>query len=418
MVVFVHGLGGTGYRTWGKFPEYVYGWRGDDEVDVAAYRYPTVLKPIVRRRRSVAMSITKLTKYLEELAGDYESIVIVGHSLGSVVGQAAAKAYLENLHQWVSLTRLSGLVLFAPPRAGSRLAPRVVGLVVPAFKILSPMSEESNAIDEFYARRVQPKNLALLETGTVLLPIHVCYGMTDVAVNPFSARYGIDPRQCHPHAGGHRSTSKPETPQSEQVTWLRRVMRELAETRSTLSRDQAYSEGRAKSSAPAAAVIVTEFWGDYEAAHWEEIYAGARRSASTADVTVQDRRYADEATVDLLMSACDAAATLEDGGSELAKLAEAYARGRREPNLWVRVTPVGPLSAAAVTWLRGWLHHQPNLPGMYLEASANDVDLGIRMTKWMTSLIESDMRRSASSSARLEQAIIDPNESPEIGGVQ
>lgn len=416
VLVFVHGLGGTPYRTWGKFPSFAFSWPGRDQVDIAAYKYWTVFRPLLRRSESVDVAITKLALYLQELAKDYDSVVLIGHSLGGVAAQAATREYLEDLDDWPALSHVAAMILFAPPRSGSRLARRFLGWLVPAFRTLSADSPYLEKLDRFLSRRIRSKDFASSEPGTVLVPTYICYGTRDIAVSPLSARYSVDPRQCHPHIGGHLSCSKPSKQDAEQVTWLQRSLRSVRETRQQLRRQTAHSVAMAPPLTLPSSTVVTEFRGTYTASHWQRIYDSVRLAASTADVTVQDRRFAGSLPVDLLMAASRADAILREEQLEVDKLTSVHSRGVDEPNLQVRVTPVGLEAVVAVTTIERWLADKEAAYGFYIDPSADEKVLESNMHGWIQDVLRSDPRRSLNSSARVENEIAGSPGDHGVGG--
>src|SRR5207245_4033522 len=81
-VVFVHGLGGERYDTWGHFPRFLY--EDLPGVDVGMYAYRTALKRL-RYTKSIALEEEADIFGGELRVLPYERIVLIGHSLGGVV---------------------------------------------------------------------------------------------------------------------------------------------------------------------------------------------------------------------------------------------------------------------------------------------------------------------------------------------
>src|SRR5579863_3777366 len=84
IIVFVHGLGGTPYGTWGNFPKFIF--EDISDLDVGLYQYETLW-----RRFKFGAQIP-LDREADIFAGvvrdelkNYRDIILVGHSMGGLL---------------------------------------------------------------------------------------------------------------------------------------------------------------------------------------------------------------------------------------------------------------------------------------------------------------------------------------------
>lgn len=126
LILFVHGLGGSGEATWRPsvgpgFHELIL---ADDalarEFDVGFFEFPTSLfrLPFSRRAPRVRDLAEGLRSQLDNRFGRYASITLVCHSLGGLI----ARKYLVDEVQSGRKLRVNRLILFAVPNNGASLA--------------------------------------------------------------------------------------------------------------------------------------------------------------------------------------------------------------------------------------------------------------------------------------------------------
>jgi len=126
LILFVHGLGGTGEATWRRrgcpgFPELVKLDKPlQNEADVAFFQYPTSLYrlPLTRKALRIRDLAEGLRSEIELRYSEYKSIALVCHSLGGLV----ARKYLIEEAMRESELRVDKLLLFAVPNHGAGLA--------------------------------------------------------------------------------------------------------------------------------------------------------------------------------------------------------------------------------------------------------------------------------------------------------
>ena len=117
LLIFVHGLGGNRYGTWGKFPELIF--KNFPEVDLGLRSYRTLF-----RRLNLLRSI-RLDDEAELFAGeirddlkDYTNIIFFAHSLGGILCMAAIEHFIRS-DQRNNLMRIGGMIFPGTPQVGS-----------------------------------------------------------------------------------------------------------------------------------------------------------------------------------------------------------------------------------------------------------------------------------------------------------
>jgi pimeloyl-ACP methyl ester carboxylesterase len=219
LAVFIHGLGGSRYGTWGNFPKFLY----DDlpRLDIGVYSYRTALRRI-RLWKSIEIESEAqiLANLLRELI-PYRYIVLVGHSLGGVLAKGAI-AYLVTSNQKKVLRRITGLVLMASPQLGSLSLPRWLSWFSKDMRVLRPHSNYIKQINKIFqdnlklkaSARVRPSNIS---TWAVIAG-------ADLWVDELSSSIGLPGEQLFKVAGSHTSVVKPATKDSDAYGFVRRCI--------------------------------------------------------------------------------------------------------------------------------------------------------------------------------------------------
>src|SRR5271157_5403041 len=109
LMIFVHGLGGNRYgsgATWGFFPRFVF--EDFPDVDVGLYQYRTLLG---RLKFWESISLPDEAEVFADLIRDvapYEAVILVGHSLGGLLCEAAMGSLLDTGQEQV-LQKIGGM---------------------------------------------------------------------------------------------------------------------------------------------------------------------------------------------------------------------------------------------------------------------------------------------------------------------
>lgn len=118
VVVFVHGLGGDAVSTWGLFPTLIASDPDLRDFDVFLWGYPT---KVVGRTPSISEAATQLQTELRHRLGNFQSVVLAGHSLGGLLIRALIVHALEQ-SRIEDVERVNHILTFATPNDGSELA--------------------------------------------------------------------------------------------------------------------------------------------------------------------------------------------------------------------------------------------------------------------------------------------------------
>jgi len=201
LIVFIHGLGGSGYGTWGSIPSHVY---GDPQraADVGIFDYVSGK----RRRLRVSPALNEVVReLLTQLEGlQYQRLVFVCHSMGGII----ASTLLRRSHELSRahgkppvVQRASGVLALASPRAGARMI--VFGGLKDA-RFLRAHNEVVCANEEFFTNQV---NTHVDERGQVRfqIPVWAATATSDRYVDRFTATFGLPVDQISTFRGSHSS---------------------------------------------------------------------------------------------------------------------------------------------------------------------------------------------------------------------
>lgn len=399
VVLFIHGLNGSGYGTWREWPRMVFEAADVDPLDVAVYDYLTNLKALIKARRFGAdldFHATQLAHLLRQLADKYANIYIVAHSLGGLLSEAAVQRYIVGLgNHAAEMTNVAALIMLASPRSGSRFAPSLLRPFVSEFRWLHRHSKQAAVADNFFSTRVESKAVASAVHRAHVLPRYVAAANYDRVVKNMSATFGVPDEQRLPLKGTHTSIVKPTEDNNPQHRWLLQIVREVQELRTQWRRSQDHQRRTAvpHSDAPVN-YLVTELRSDRRQARWERAYNEARAAAGGADLIVYDQRQSiNSATVDLLITVHESDAIIENQRRVREAFNSAYDDHERHPHLSVVVSPVGPTYIEAENVVLEWLPKQPNRD--FSVTGARDADMFRQVVAdWINVVAFRDTRRS------------------------
>ncbi|WP_231996341.1 hypothetical protein [Mycobacterium scrofulaceum] len=245
VVVFVHGLNGDGYLTWGEFPKRMFESTYGVTPDVAVFDYFSGRRRYLRVRPSVPQVAEELARCIVELQGIYDQVFLIAHSLGGLIAKDAVRIYLQQYSQEPdSVKRLAGLLHFASPLKGSKWAVRFAWPAVIEIRYLWRGAKYQSDIHEFFDSNVDTTDLDRRGNRAYMLPIYAAYGEHDCVVGRKSATYGVFHKQRHPFSTGHSKIVKPTTASYEQVTWVENKLIDISYNR-TKVREQLDRDRRA-----------------------------------------------------------------------------------------------------------------------------------------------------------------------------
>jgi pimeloyl-ACP methyl ester carboxylesterase len=395
LVMFIHGLGGSGYKTWQNFPKYLFEAAPSDRCDVAVFDYVSGFRRLRSRKAPMTFYIAQVVDAIRQLQAHYDTIFLIGHSLGGIVAESATISYLQGLPtgQVHTVSPLAAIIYMGSPRAGSAWALPVLGNLVDEGRMLRTMSSHSAGIDNYLVSNTSVALTAPITTDTIFLPRYVFYSGTDRWVNEFSSTFGIPGTQRIPLAVSHTKMPKPRTPQSEQVLRVQAIIRDVVEARQQRIRELTHAGAHSARTIPAVSpTVTTEFWAPPDASHWTQLYNEVRETVTNADIAVLDSSTSGS-DVDLLISASHAMDVVDLQPAERQRFDDAYERKKSSPQLTVGFAPVGPVADAAATVILGWHSSAGAAPNIYIQAASDVTALRNTLIGWIHLIVSRDPRR-------------------------
>jgi pimeloyl-ACP methyl ester carboxylesterase len=217
IVIFVHGLGGSPYGTWGNFPRFIF----DDipESDVGLYQYETLWRRLkFGAQIPLGREATIFADVVRDELKDYRDIVLIGHSMGGLLCKALVARLVQNKRMDL-LDRIAGLFLLASPQLGSLRVPRFLSWFSPDADALKPHGQLLVDIATTFEDNL------LLDGETIaydkpVIPTFAVLGASDFWVDELSAGIGIPTRQKKTAIGAHTEVVKPESKESSIYCWV------------------------------------------------------------------------------------------------------------------------------------------------------------------------------------------------------
>ena len=218
IVIFVHGLGGSRYGTWGNFPKFIF--EDVPDLDVGLYEYESLWR---RLKFGAQVPLDREAEVFADIVRDelatYRDIILVGHSMGGVLCKALI-ARIVNNGRMDLLDRIAGLFLLASPQLGSLRVPRILSWFSPDAGALEPHNSLLADITRTFEDHL------LLDSDAVsydkpILPTFAVMGASDFWVDKLSAGVGLPSRQTKTAVGTHIDIVKPRTRDSPIYRWVR-----------------------------------------------------------------------------------------------------------------------------------------------------------------------------------------------------
>lgn len=234
LIVFVHGWGGSRYRTWMPnpkeaascgFPKFLY--EDFRRVDIGLYSYRTMLGRIQFWK---AITFEKESRVLadriRQIAEGYRAIIFAGHSAGGILASSVICELIDRNNEQSTLEKIKGTFLFATPQAGSLWALWPLRLLTEYTRILGPHSRPLARIQQMFPERVVA-NHAHRDKGQFVIPTFAVVAAEDLWVDVFSSSLGI-PREriCHVRTS-HTDCVKPRTREDDAYEWVSKKIRGL-----------------------------------------------------------------------------------------------------------------------------------------------------------------------------------------------
>jgi pimeloyl-ACP methyl ester carboxylesterase len=223
-IVFLHGYGGTAVGTWKQFDSLLFDFPPAENADLFFIGYPSTTRATEASAYSFHQVLDELftkaagSRRPSSIRGNrtepYRKIVVVAHSMGSVVVRRAL--LLADVHQrmW---TQNVAMVLFAPAHFGARFHNYADSAVAGIFKLIwqfgqyrSPAINELR-IDSPYLRQLRDDVTEALQKSPAphhLIAKRVIHGLDDIIVDQPGHNFCDDP-PCTFIPGTHKSLCKP-----------------------------------------------------------------------------------------------------------------------------------------------------------------------------------------------------------------
>jgi pimeloyl-ACP methyl ester carboxylesterase len=229
VIIFVHGLGGKRYgkaSTWSNFPSLVY--ENFEPIDVGMYSYQTLLGRLFRPKSVDLQSEAAVLSDSLRLLPQYKGIVLVAHSMGGLLCQAAVVNMIER-NDLDLLSKLRGMILLGVPQAGSLW---ISGLR----SLMSHFSSDARALKAHgpLVTRIQDMfrlelctDISVTEPNRVFVPIFAIRGSEDSWVDAFSAGLNLPSNQRRDIRATHTELSKPPTNSSPIFEQFSACLREI-----------------------------------------------------------------------------------------------------------------------------------------------------------------------------------------------
>jgi pimeloyl-ACP methyl ester carboxylesterase len=221
LVVFVHGLGGQRYGTWGLFPSLLLADVPSTHVGLYAYRTLTS-----RLKLAASIDLDLEAVVLADTLRDcpYERIIMIAHSMGGLLCKAAIKELIDRADV-STLARLKGLFLLATPQAGSGWAIPFMSWISKDMRALSPHGLLIERVHRTFVDRVSEK---AGRSGKVHLPVFAVVASEDAWVSVLSSGLNIPSSNRKVVRGSHTRIVKPRSRDDDVYQWVLTRVQDLA----------------------------------------------------------------------------------------------------------------------------------------------------------------------------------------------
>lgn len=396
LAVFVHGLMGEGYGTWGDFPFYVF----SQQMDVAIFEYPTGLRRSKRAKNpSPEASARLLSQELTSLGSEYRHIFLLGHSMGGLVAALAAHNYFSQLPpigQGSSITPLAGLLTFATPLGGSL---RVTVPMPSDFRFLAIRNRAMKKFRQYRSQNIDYEISRAPNSNRFSFTMSSLSATNDIWVRRTNSALGIPPRQSEDCGGSHTELVKPPTADHRSVQWTLRTISQVRFMRSRVERVSADPLAADTTIAPdfIPGLLVAKMWNTSDAG-WVKVFNDALAiTAERFSLSVLDSRsVAKSLRPNLVVHAMQSATVIEDPhvcrSTVLQQLSVSLATSYSQ----VALGPVGSKHPEAADIIRQWLvetgyHEQP-----WVEGVPTTEALGVTIAGWLAIVARAHLHTASS----------------------
>lgn len=229
LIVFVHGLNGERYETWGKLPDAFF--KRFIDADMGFYGYTNGMK---RWNPFQSLSVEDEAQVLVDTLRDspYQEIVLMGHSLGGVLLRTAVSKMVE-MNQIDLLTRLKAMFLFAVPQQGAHSLPRFISILNSDASALSRNSPSIKRTTRIFLDHFQTDKKINLNSEKHWLPVYCLQAAKDMWVKELSAALNIPSHMRKVIRDSHTGLVKGDS--EEVIKWLVERTELYFETKTTIA---------------------------------------------------------------------------------------------------------------------------------------------------------------------------------------
>ena len=215
LVLFVHGLNGHQYDTWGAFPQLFFACGAED---VGLYGYRTGFGRIGRLTATFDQQAEELGHQLRDC--EYDQIVLVGHSMGGLLCMAAIRNLID-AGAVTTIHKIAGVVLVGTPQAGALGIPFWAKWMSPDLRLLAAHNATLTDIQRRFTDHVVVSMFEQSYGKRFTIPTFAVVGTTDRWVTDMSATLRVPSDQIRRISGSHTAISKPADENSAAYRFVR-----------------------------------------------------------------------------------------------------------------------------------------------------------------------------------------------------
>ncbi|MET9146518.1 MULTISPECIES: alpha/beta hydrolase [unclassified Streptomyces] len=409
-VVFVHGLGGDGYDTWGMWPEFVFEQSSAELLDVIIFSYASFNKAWRTRKSGadlpfVAAQLADWIRSLTEEHG-YTDVYFVAHSLGGLVVESAVQQYLNQLGTGApEVTSIAAIFVLAAPRLGAGIALGALRQLIPEIEWLRNKSPQLLAAESFFSSRVESLGTAA-SAGyrEFLIPRYSAMAGGDRVVSKMSGLFGVPEQQRLRLNGNHHTIAKPDRINQEQHLRLLRIVKQSGDIRRAWRRQSHHAEKFKVRPGPRAPVLVTELRSDDIKVTWEQAYNRALALASSDEISVSDCRNSTVTSshreTDILVSVHATENIMNRDERCEAVVRGSFAQHQRQHGLMLLIVAIGAAHERARDVVQSWLPDPP-YRSLSIEGVASPEEFSDLLAAWAEVMIDRDPARWPRSTSEM-----------------
>lgn len=393
LIVFVHGLLGDGYDTWGQFPRFMF----DAQFDVAVFDYPTGPERAKRfKTPPPPASARLLAQEIADLGNRYDDIFLFGHSMGGHVAALAACEFFTDLPllQHTTIQPLAGLFAFASPLGGS------LGASVRLSSDLRFLARGGSSLRkfrEYAAKHLDCEVSEFANSNRYSFPIHSLSAMNDIWVKRTISSFGVPQGQAQDCVGTHTELVKPPTSKHKAVQWSVQTISKIrlmrARTRRLLVIDE---PGDATDPGFRTGVVVATLC-DRSEPKWVEAFTEALISTSESyELQVLDARHVDQSLKpSLVVQVVRATEVLSEPVRLRGEVIQQVSNYAEPTRTQMAVGPTGNGCDRAEQDVRTWLREENLHTSTWVHGSVDEIALRSKIIEWLHLVVRAHLHTSS-----------------------